>query len=160
MNCFKCSCGCDRLTKEELEHILQSTNSYREFLNNETARNMFRSMIYPDETNTPQPSGSQNRPVGKRPKPMAIKYLELIEEADRLRQANDLSEEDVEKFADSVPDLELGDRLCESTSTNREEVLKDIIRKYGPNLTVTDEYKKFITKLTKAHDGKIKLEKS
>ncbi|XP_035897440.1 uncharacterized protein LOC118505584 [Anopheles stephensi] len=161
MSCFKCSCGCDRLTREELLQIIQSTDRARDFLNNSAARNMFRNMIYPEESEgyTPQPSGSQSRPVGKRPMPRAIKYLNQMEGAAELLRTNNLSDEVVQEFADLLPDMELGDRLYESTSANRTEVLEQIIEEYGSRLRESGEFKNFIANLRKAYDGKVKLEK-
>uniref|UniRef100_A0A182SXW1 Uncharacterized protein n=1 Tax=Anopheles maculatus TaxID=74869 RepID=A0A182SXW1_9DIPT len=162
MSCFKCSCGCDRLSKEELRILIDSADKPEDFLNNNTSREMFKKMIHPEEPDSynPQPSGSQPTRVGKSPKPLAIKYLELIEEAETLLRANDLSDEVIEEFAYRIIDEELGDRLCESTITNRKEVLQAIIKEYGTKMLETKHFKNFKTKLIEAHNGKEIIKKS
>uniref|UniRef100_A0A182UW16 Uncharacterized protein n=2 Tax=Anopheles merus TaxID=30066 RepID=A0A182UW16_ANOME len=159
MNCFKCSCGCDKLSKEELELIINSSDRVKDFLKNETARSVFRRLTYPDEDES-QPSGSKQRPVGKRPKPKAIKYLELIEKCEELMKKADLSDEAVEELAKHRDmDMELAKRLDESTAANRTEVLEAIVREYSNRLCETECYEKFISKLVKAHAGKLNIEK-
>lgn len=118
-------------------------------------------MVYPDEPDTyePAPSGSRQHPVGKF-KPKSIKYLECIEKAEKmLLRANDLSEDEVQAFADEVPDEVLGDRLGNSDVTNRPEVLEEIIKEYGNLLLMDDRFKQFVKKLTEAYKGKITIKK-
>lgn len=159
LQCLKCSCGCDKLSKEELEQIINSSDRVKDFLKNETARSVFRRLTYPEEDES-QPSGSRQRPVGKRPKPQAIKYLELIEKCEELMKKADLSDEAVEELANHrYMDLELAERLDESTAANRTEVLEAIVREYSNRLCETECYEKFISKLVKAHEGKLKIEK-
>uniref|UniRef100_A0A182R664 RGS domain-containing protein n=1 Tax=Anopheles funestus TaxID=62324 RepID=A0A182R664_ANOFN len=161
MDCLKCNCGCDNLNKEELKALMKVCEKVRDFVNSPTARAMFRRMFYPDEPDSyePQPSGSRNHPVGKRPKPKAIKYLDCIEEAQMLLQAHDLGEEVVQEFAERIPDEELGNRLYDSTESNRNQVLQAIITEYGNLLFLNELYKRFELNLSKAYEGKVKIEK-
>ncbi|XP_052889804.1 uncharacterized protein LOC128298109 [Anopheles moucheti] len=153
MSFLKCKCGCDKLSKEELKIVMTSCDRPRDFLNNPTAREMFRSEFSRDEPDryASQPSGSKNRPVGRTPTPNAIKYLNLMEEADRLLRTNDLNDEEVEDF--------LCDQLYDSTSTNRAEALEAIVSEYWTRLKATEQYTQFLEKLKTAYEGKTSIRK-
>ncbi|XP_053667610.1 uncharacterized protein LOC128717958 [Anopheles marshallii] len=161
MSFLKCKCGCDKLSKEELKAVMCSCDRIQDFLKNPTARQMFRSEFSRDgpDSYASQPSGSQNRPVGRTPMLNAIKYLDCIEEADRLLRANDLSDEEVQDFADRVPARELSDQLYDSTSTNRAEALEAIVTEYWNRLKATEQYTKFLEKLKTAYEGKTSIRK-
>uniref|UniRef100_A0A182VZ76 Uncharacterized protein n=1 Tax=Anopheles minimus TaxID=112268 RepID=A0A182VZ76_9DIPT len=159
MDCIKCYCGCDKLSKDELE-VLLKLDKQNEFLNNLTARNIFRNMFYPDPADyEPQFSGSQNRP---RAKPNAIKYLDYIEEAEMLVRTNNLSEEVVLEFIERVPVEKYDEReqlVKNSTETRRAEELRQIIEEYGEKLVLSKQYTQFKEKLKAAYQGKREIKK-
>lgn len=145
MDLLKCACGCDRLSKDELEKIINSTHRVKDFLNNPEAVAMFRRMF---ETT---------------PTPKVFNYLDYIATAKGFMEnpsSLDVEDDSPGTFMGMI-DEQFGDDLRQSANDDsRKTVLEEIINEYSLRLSMSDEFKKFQEKLKKAYQGKEPLRKS
>uniref|UniRef100_A0A182QDZ0 Uncharacterized protein n=1 Tax=Anopheles farauti TaxID=69004 RepID=A0A182QDZ0_9DIPT len=166
MSCLKCTCGCEKRSKEELQQVLDATDKPDVFIKNPIAQEMFKKFIDPEEPGVYQASASQPR-IKRRPN--AIKYLEFMQMAHHLR--NNSNEAENNKFAEDI-DPDLGDELMDANeklakvlteteendhpelmeaNKNRAEVLQKIVEDYGNKLKVSPEFKNFVAKLSETY---------
>ncbi|XP_058129902.1 uncharacterized protein LOC131284528 [Anopheles ziemanni] len=145
MDLLKCACGCDKLSKDELEKIINSTHRVKDFLNNKEAVDMFKTMF------------------ATTPTPKAVFYLEYINMAKGfMENPSRLNvEDDSHGTLMGSIDEQFADDLYNCTNdASKTAVLEKIINEYSLRLSMSEEYKKFQEKLKKAYQGKETIRKS
>lgn len=146
MDLLKCACGCDKLSKDELEVLINSTDRVHDFLNNAEAIAMFKRMF-------------ENKPAAN-----TLKYLNYITMAKEfMANPSRLADEDGSspRTFTGMIDEELAYTLLACTDDDgRKTVLEEIIKEYSLRLSLSRQYKEFQGQLKKAYQGKVPIRKS
>lgn len=123
VECIKCFCGCNELSKERIKELL--CKKIHGFLNDTEAVTMFKKFI---------PSDSRTH-----------KHIDIVAQAKIFKQTEiDTSSDDWEEFVEDLEE-QLADELSEESDTN--VVLEKIIFHYSKKIETSIDYQNYTDNL-------------
>ncbi|XP_058467856.1 uncharacterized protein LOC131440522 [Malaya genurostris] len=128
VECIKCLCGCNELSKERIKELL--CKKIHAFLNDKEAVDMFQKFI-PSDSNT-------------------HKHIAIIKQARLYQQVEiDKSSDEWEEFAEDLEE-QFEDELKESSDTN--SVLEKVIFEYSKKIETSNDYSNFSRNLKQKYN--------
>ncbi|KAL5290558.1 hypothetical protein ACFFRR_010123 [Megaselia abdita] len=127
---IKCFCGCTGLTIDEVKKI--SRASAEQILSNQSYRTLFKSYL------------KTENPTGLSDESPASQMLTIYEKSLELQAQDEITEDDIDEFADSGLTWNLEKHLREAyVKDTTKDCLEEVKADYGKQLECSQEFKRF-----------------